>query len=89
VKTYADWTKSRLDLSHFLQPGDAIDDAMFDYFLGVLPPKTSRTDLLQMGEPYDHVQGRPTYSTLHKVEGRWIYAGHCHAAECNEPEFAS
>jgi hypothetical protein len=85
VKTYASWTNSRLDLSLFLQVGDAVDDEMFRYFLEVLPPKTWRADLLQIGEPYSHLQGRPTYATLHKCDGRWIYAGNCHAGEHREP----
>lgn len=85
MKTYADWTKSQLDLSRFLQIGDAVDDQIFNYFLEVLPPKTWHADLLQIGERYSHIEGRPTYSTLHTVDGQWIYAGHCHAGEHREP----
>lgn len=85
VKTYADWNGSGKDLSQFLQVGDAVDDQMAWYFLEVLPPATNLTNLIQIGEPYSHVQGRPTFSTLHRENGQWIYRGHCHRGQHTEP----
>ncbi len=93
MKTYIEWNGSVLDLSAFLQIGDAVDQEMADYFLCVLPPACHRSDLIQIGEPYSHVQGRATYSTIRKVDGTWMYCGHCWHGQSTEatqkPEWAS
>lgn len=85
VKRLQDWEGSGLNLDQFLQIGDAVDVPMFDYFLGVLPPATCTSELLQIGEPYSHVKGRATFNTLHKENGLWIYRGHCYRGEHQEP----
>jgi len=86
IKTLAGWHEAKCDLDKYLQVGDAVDGEMFDYFLGVLPPATWRANLLQIGEPYSHIAGRETFSTLYKPLGavHWLYAGHCHRGEWTE-----
>lgn len=88
VKTKKGWDSSGKNLGEYLQIGDMVDDEMMDYFLGVLPPATFRSNLIQIGEPYDHVRGRATFSTIYKpleVCKYWLYAGHCYRGECTEP----
>ena len=90
VKTLEGWNESHVNLDRYLQVGDQVDDAMFDYFLGVLPPAYYSDSIVQIGEPYSHVNGWPTYSTLARkagvhCDGPWHYAGHCHRAQSHEP----
>lgn len=87
MKTMSGWHEAKVDLDRYLEIGDAVDEEMADYFIGVLPPATYRADLIQIGEPYSHVAGRATFSTLYKPLGAqaWLYAGHCHRGEWAEP----
>lgn len=75
VKTLENW---RGDLHSYLEVGDIVDEGIKDHFVNVLPPATLNGFMIQMGEPYSHVQGSPTYATLVKEDGNWIYAGNCH-----------
>ena len=84
-KTLEQWHKSNLDLNRFLQVGDTVDEAMWEYFLGVLPPAYCSGSLLQIGEPYDHVQGKATFPTLHMENGLWTWKGNCYRAAFLEP----
>lgn len=79
MKQFANWKNQGLD--EYLQVGDVVDEEMADYFLNVLPPAAWTSNLIQIGEPYNHVMGRPTFSTLKKENGVWIYAGHCFCGE--------
>ena len=79
MKRYEDWQSKTL--SEFLQVGDVVDEAFYDYFLNVLPPVRLTDTLLQMGEPYNVVGQKFTYSTLVKTEKGWMYAGHCFIGE--------
>lgn len=81
IKTYENWCASGLDLSQFLRIGDVVDEEMADYFIEVLPPITMTGQLVQMGEPHSHREGRATYSTLERVGSNWIYRGHCHRGQ--------
>ncbi|RJX40956.1 hypothetical protein D3P09_02760 [Paenibacillus pinisoli] len=78
LKRYADWKGS---LKDFLQIGDEVDEDIVNHFLNVLPPVSWSSTLLQMGEPYSHVGGRPTFATLKRDGGRWFYAGCCYCGE--------
>jgi hypothetical protein len=83
IKTLEQWNKSRQTLDEFLQVGDVVDDAMADYFVGVLPPACMTGHIVQIGEPVSDVGGRPTYATLHRayVGMPWVYAGNCHRGQ--------
>ena len=76
MKTYEEWEKSGKDLHEFLQVGDVVDDEMYGYFLGVLPPACCSSRCVQIGEPYSHDAGGPLFATLEKQNGQWIYTGH-------------
>jgi hypothetical protein len=76
MKTLKQWQDSKLDLSKFLQPGDQVDDELFDYFLEVMPPACLSHTCLQIGEPVRHDEkGRPVYDTLEKIGNDWTYTG--------------
>lgn len=78
VKTCADWD---CGLSEYLNPGDAVDEEMADYFLDVLPPVTWTRDMIQMGEAYSHISGKATFHTLYREGSQWVYAGVCHRGQ--------
>lgn len=78
MKTYKGWN---CNMDEYLQIGDLVDEEMADYFIEVLPPATFTSSLRQIGEPYSHVDGRATYSTLYRTENGWMYMGHCHRGE--------
>jgi hypothetical protein len=86
IKTLQQWHEANTDLGKFLSVGDRVDVSIFDYFLGVLPPRTLTCDLLQIGEPFDHLRGRATYPTLRREPLGWVYAGNCFAGVRFEPE---
>jgi hypothetical protein len=76
IKTKKGWQESKQDLSQYLQPGDIVDEDMFDYFLEVMPPTCQSDRCLQIGEPFTHDdKGRPMFSTLEKINGQWTYTG--------------
>ena len=85
MKDMNGWHESKLDLGKYLQIGDTVSEDMADYFLCVLPPACWRVNLIQIGEPNDHVNGRATFATIYKRDGNWIFAGYCHREEFAEP----
>ena len=78
TKTYQQWTESRTELSKFLQIGDIVDEEIQDFFINVLPPACWNSEVIQIGEACDHVEGKATYSTLKKTSEGWAWAGECH-----------
>ena len=83
MKTLEDWKEGNLE--DYLVVGNEVDEAMVEYFRDVLPPRTDHSHLMQVGEPYSHIDGRATYSTFYQEDGRWFYAGNCHAGERHQP----
>lgn len=88
MKTKEQWDNSGQTLEEFLVVGDEVDDAMADYFTGVLFPACMSNRVIQIGEPYTHnSKGQPMFETLCKGENspNWIYAGIMvtpHGEEC-------
>ena len=75
IKTYANWTG---DLYEYLKVGDIVDNEIYSHFVNVMPPVAFNSGYVQMGEAYSHVDNKPTYETLAKIDGNWTYCGHCH-----------
>lgn len=76
MKTYKEWTDSKLPLSQFLSINDEVCGDIVEYFLCVLPPVIWSTDIIQMGEPYNHnYKGQPQFLTLEKTAKKWLYTG--------------
>jgi len=86
VKSMAGWNAAGCDLGKYLQVGDAVADDVMYYFLEVLPPACYRSDLVQIGEPNSHVNGKATYATVYKPVGarNWLFAGYCHRGQWSE-----
>lgn len=62
-------------LAHYLQPGDWVDEGIYQHFLNVLPP-IQRPGLIALGEPYSHNdEGKATFLTLRRHRQRWVYVG--------------
>jgi hypothetical protein len=83
MKTYLDWRGS---LNEYLQIGDQVDKEMVDYFINVLPPACWNSRVIQIGEPYYHVEGKATYNTLKNTSEGWTYAGTCHRGQTEHKE---
>lgn len=50
LKTLGKWFESGLPTAEdYLEPGDEVDEDLIGYFLDVLPPRTNRAGLLQVG----------------------------------------
>lgn len=81
MKKYSDWHGS---LSEYLQVGNLVDEEMVKYFINVLPPVTMNGSIIQMGEPYNHVNGKPIYHTLHRTPEGWHYDGCCHRGKTQD-----
>lgn len=83
IKRFDDWTTG--SFYSYLEVGDQVDEGFYDYFINTLPPRTMRATLVQMGEPYSHIDGKPTFATLSKEDGVWIYKGNCFAGQSLMP----
>lgn len=76
MKTYSQWTDSRLFFPDFVNEGDEIDETLYDYFLGVVPPEYSKEGIFCCGEPSDHDRvGNPMYATFKCVGSQYWYCG--------------
>ena len=83
MKTFKDWKKEET-IAEYLQIGDIVDNEMYEYFLNILPPITSRNDMLQVGgmidvEKDENGVDKPTYITFTKdtESNGWVYRGEC------------
>lgn len=85
LKTLSGWRESGLpSVEDYLEVGDEVDGEMLDYFLNVLPPRTNRAGLLQVGGEISTVKNidggwLPTHLTFKQQGGTWRYAGRCFA----------
>lgn len=75
MKTLSEWNESKKDLLDYLTPNDAIDDDLFDYIIGVVPPVTLSDGFVQMGEPFKtDANGNELYLTVEMYDV-WTYTG--------------
>ena len=87
LKTEKGWHESKKNLTEYLNVGDKVDEDMFDYFLGVLPP-IQKPGVLQINEPYDtNRKGAFTYMTLKKNNDNWHYIGTLSTKDAVEYKF--
>ena len=78
MKTYKEWSESGLKLTSFLHLGDLVDEDLANYFRDVLPPACHTSTIRQIGEPYSHINGFPTFMTIEKTPQGWTYRGTCY-----------
>ncbi len=81
LKTYENW---KGDLHKYLEVGDVVDQEMVNHFLNVMPPACHTSGCIQIGEPYNHINGKAVFATLKRTEFGWVYAGHCYRGEVCE-----
>lgn len=80
MKTLNGWNQSEhSDFDSYVKRGQEIDEEIYDYFLGVLPPIYHKNGVFQVSEPYSSFSGQETYSTFKKLGVRfaqYYYLGH-------------
>jgi hypothetical protein len=89
MRRYGDWQAQHLPCSFgdYVAVGETVDDAMVDYFRDVVPPAWFTSSMLQVGEAYAHVDGKPTFTTFTKLsEGAWRYCGTCYIGQTEHKE---
>ena len=69
------WNNSNQNLDEYLNIGDEVDREIYWYFIEVLPPACMSSTCVQIGEPYTHIDGKPAFNTLEKINGKWTYTG--------------
>ena len=80
MKTYSDWSGSGVDLGKFLTTGDSVDQELYDYCIGCVPPVYWRRHVMCMGEATcSDPAGTPMYMTF---RGR-VYFGVLTVAEAS------
>lgn len=86
MKTMKDYKKSdSIYFDDFFVPGDIVGEDVVENFRNVLPPTTDNCYLMQMGEPYSHINGKPTYMTFTNTTEGWKYCGNCFRGEKQNP----
>ena len=79
MKTLNEWRDSKYNtIQEYLKVGDIVDENMVDYFLNILPPIRWSRNFIQVGEVSDFINGRNTYMTFEREEGKWKYCGDCY-----------
>lgn len=77
LKTLTEWQQPDTpnDLLDYIKSGDEVDEALYWEMLGAVPPEYVCNDVFQVGEPTDHKDGHPRYSTFTAYKGRYWYVG--------------
>lgn len=76
MKTYQAWEDGpEMPITDYLNPGDEVDEEMYNHFASVVPPQYCTSRFLQSGEAEDEHQGRYTYMTFGIFSGRHLYLG--------------
>ena len=76
MKTYQAWEDGpEMPITDYIQPGDEVDDEMYNHFSGVVSPKYCTGGVLQVGEADFEHKGRRYYKTFSIVDGRHRYLG--------------
>lgn len=80
MKTMKQWNESKKDFREFVQAGEEIDSEIYDYFLGVVPPKKQKTDLKKRnwflnGEIVRHSKYGPLYLCFVQDKNIYRYIG--------------
>ena len=78
IKTMKQWenTSTPSGFSEFAREGDQVDDEIFNYFWGVLPPMAYKKGIFQVSEPYSQRGGYFTYSTFQEIEKKFYFLGY-------------
>ena len=76
MKTMQGWKQENVEFDLYVRPGDEIDEAMYDYFLEVVPPLLYNGFEFLNGEPVclDR-RGRNLYGWFIHRFGKFYYQG--------------
>lgn len=86
MKTLKDWEKSNTYyFEEFFIPGDIVGEDVVNEMRNSVPPVINRSYIMQAGEPYSHIDGRPTYMTFVNTADGWEYRGNCFKGEEYNP----
>lgn len=70
-----------------MDPGDYVENEIADDIFDALPPVSMTSKCLQLGEPYSHVNGKPTFLTLSRIdEQTWMFRGYCFRGQTTPAE---
>lgn len=76
MKTLKYWNNEGGCFTSYVSPGDEIDEAMFDYFLGSVPPRHQDSSGFLMGEASTvDPDGKPMYMYFSNINGKFHYVG--------------
>ena len=76
MKTMTAWEESKFNFDEFVNTGDEIDQRMYDYFLGVVPPADMGNGYFLLGEPINtDNEGNLLYNKFSNEGGRFFYKG--------------
>ena len=73
MKTYKQWSDSQQDFKAFINAGDEIDEDIYDYFLGAVPPARWEKQGYLSGEPYSHNSNGEAMYFMFTIEARHKY----------------
>lgn len=83
TKTLKGWEETKYgDIEYYLAPGDEVDEALVEHFLGVVPPENNSPGYMQCGDPICSAadksgEYKPAYRTFAQIKGAWTYLGLC------------
>ncbi len=76
MKTYQAWENGpEITITNYLQPGDEVDEELYDHFSGVVNPQYCWREFLQAGEAEYEKDGRYHYMTFGMFGERHLYLG--------------
>lgn len=85
MKTFSEWQQSGVSFHQFVEAGETIDEEMFDYFLGVVPPQfmSNGGQFFLAGEA-DCFDGEELlYSSFFRNGDKFFYGGLMPISECS------
>lgn len=87
MKSMKSWQESSAgDFEEFFKPGDIVSQDVVDYYKNILPPIINSNSVMQAGGAIDTVNGRDTFITFVKRDGKWMYIGDCYVREIVQPK---
>lgn len=72
IYTMKDWER---DGSLRVKEGQLVEESIIEELADCVPPQTYSRGTFQVGEPYDHCNGKPRYQTFKRRETGWEYVG--------------
>ncbi len=81
MKTLKEWNKIGGTFTDYAKPGDEINVALYDYFLGVVYPIRLSKNAFLSGECVYHKDGEGFYDCFNRTNSHCYYTGQITIAE--------